>query len=244
MSEYYIVWADSRWRGRNSSWSGCWRDTMDTLTRSSSFPPTRIANVSFPTAINRERETLNRQPPPADLVASAGNSTIILFHLYGDDLGPDPSPEPVDGLIGHHANVCALQYSRRHKKLISASWDCAARVWSRSKKPRGDDEGGKAKSKAGEWDCDHVLSGHEAAVWGVAILEGGSYDGYYLTSESCVGGEVLPRCTHSIEFFRLGGSNFEDVQFRGGGHPYIRRLSRCAPVSFRFPRLSSDRHRV
>jgi hypothetical protein len=167
----------------------------------------KIANVSSPRS-PIDKATLIRHHAPADLVASAGNSTIILFHLYGDD----PSPEPVDGLIGHHANVCALQYSRQHKKMISASWDSAARVWSRSKKPRGDDEGGKVKSKAGDWGCEHVLSGHEAAVWGVAILDGGSYDGHYLTGESCVGGKAMPRCTDTIYFTRLGGSDVEDVQ--------------------------------
>lgn len=129
----------------------------------------------------------------ADLIASSGNSTIILLHLYGNDLGPDPSPEPVDGLIGHHANVCALQYSRKHKKMISASWDCAARVWSRSKRSISNEASGKPKSKAGDWDCQHVLSGHEAAVWGVAILDGGLYDSNYMTGKSWLSGFQLCR---------------------------------------------------
>ena len=136
-------------------------------------------------AVGRIQDGLTQLTPvtPADLIASSGNSAIILFHLYGDDLGPDPSPEPVDGLIGHHANVCALQYSRKHKKMISASWDCAGRLWSRSKSSSNNVAAGKAKSKAGDWACELVLSGHEAAVWGVAILDEGLYDGNYLTGE-------------------------------------------------------------
>ncbi|KAJ9106370.1 hypothetical protein QFC21_001516 [Naganishia friedmannii] len=114
-----------------------------------------------------------------DLIASAGNSNIILFHLFDVDPATYPSAEPVDGLVGHHANICALSYSRKHSKLVSASWDCAARVWSREVARKGGvekAEGQRVKSKAGEWGCELVLSGHEAAVWGVAVLEGGSAD--------------------------------------------------------------------
>ncbi|KAJ9117206.1 hypothetical protein QFC20_000350 [Naganishia adeliensis] len=120
------------------------------------------------------------------LIASAGNSTIILLHLFDNDSSTSPSPEPMDGLIGHHANICALSYSRKHKQLISASWDCAARVWSRSAKGEveGEDGKGKVKSKAGDWECELVLSGHEAAVWGVTILEGGPHDGYFLSGSA------------------------------------------------------------
>lgn len=91
----------------------------------------------------------------------------------------------MDGLIGHHANVCALSYSGKHKKMISASWDCAARVWSRNAKGKDweEDGGGRVKSKAGNWECELVLSGHGAAVWGVTILEGGPHDGYFLTGK-------------------------------------------------------------
>jgi WD40 repeat protein len=42
------------------------------------------------------------------------------------------------------------------------------------------------KSKAGDWECELVLSGHEAAVWGVTILEGGPHDGYFLSGEFCL----------------------------------------------------------
>lgn len=80
-----------------------------------------------------------------------------------------------------------MSYSRKHRQLISASWDCAARVWSRSAKGKieGEDGKGKVKSKAGDWECELVLSGHEAAVWGVTILEGGPHDGYFLSGEFC-----------------------------------------------------------
>ncbi|KAJ9104022.1 hypothetical protein QFC19_004156 [Naganishia cerealis] len=122
-----------------------------------------------------------------DLIVSAGNSTIILFHLFDPDPATFPSSEPVDGLIGHHANVCALSYSHKHRKLISASWDCAARVWSRTADRKGrsvQPDGQRVKSKAGEWRCELVLSGHEAAVWGVAVLESDSCEGLYLTGSA------------------------------------------------------------
>ncbi|KAI5454874.1 WD repeat protein Lub1 [Naganishia albida] len=120
------------------------------------------------------------------IIASAGNSTIILLHLFDDDPAAPPPSEPVDGLIGHHANICALFYSRKHRQLISASWDCAARVWSRTGKQGkpGEEEKGRVKSKAGEWECRLVLSGHMAAVWGVAILEGGPHDGFFLSGSA------------------------------------------------------------
>lgn len=179
----------------------------------------------------------------ADLIASSGNSTIILFHLYGDDLGPDHSPEPADGLIGHHANVCALQYSRKHRKMISASWDCAARVWSRSKRLSGNDVPKKAKSKAGDWNCERVLSGHEAAVWGVAILDGGLYDGNYMTGKPLHSGfdsTVLHAKSSGLQS-RFGRSDLENVRYRGDGYPDVRCLSRCNPIIIHLPRLSSNR---
>ncbi|RXK37832.1 hypothetical protein M231_04830 [Tremella mesenterica] len=104
-------------------------------------------------------------PPNAnheeDLIASGGNSSLILLHSL-----KTLDPEPVEHLAGHGLNVCALAYSSKLEKLISGSWDTTARVWSRS---------------SGRWDTEVVLTGHEAAVWGVAILDEGSRTGCYLT---------------------------------------------------------------
>lgn len=121
-------------------------------------------------------------PPYANLIASAGNASHILLH----DLDPAlPIDRPLTALTGHHANVCALAWSDTHQTLLSASWDCAARVWRRVgaetkhlgprvKVPNGG---------AGEWECVRVLAGHEAAVWGVAVIEEGPLSGHYLTGQ-------------------------------------------------------------
>lgn len=45
-------------------------------------------------------------------------------------------------------------------------------------------DGQRVKSKAGEWEGQLVLSGHEAAVWGVAVLDEGPLEGFYLTGKS------------------------------------------------------------
>ena len=109
--------------------------------------------------------------------------------------------------------------------MISASWDCAARVWSRNNKPLGDAAGGKVKSKAGDWECEYVLSGHEAAVWGVAILDGGLYDGHYLTGESR--NSESETSLYHIEFARFGRSDLEDVRYPGDGCSDLQRIPRC-----------------
>jgi WD40 repeat protein len=112
----------------------------------------------------------------AALIASAGNSSLILLH----ELDPlYPTSDPLTALTGHYANVCALSYSGKRRKLISASWDCAARIWTRV---RG--QGPSGKDVAGKWDCEKVLSGHSAAVWGVAIFEEGPREGCYITGWS------------------------------------------------------------
>ena len=100
---------------------------------------------------------------PADLLASGGNSSLILLHSL-DTLAPDP----VDCLIGHALNVCTLAYSSAQKKLVSGSWDHTARVWS---------------GYEGKWSCELVLEGHDEAVWSVAVVEGGVREGSFLTGE-------------------------------------------------------------
>lgn len=190
--------------------------------RSNPFQPMRTVGVSFPdsvpSSIDHSRRLVALRVD--GLIASAGNSTIILLHLFDNDPTATPSSEPVDGLIGHHANICALSYSRRHKQLISASWDCAARVWSRSVK--GKEGEGKVKSKAGDWECRLVLSGHEAAVWGVTILEGGPHDGFFLSGQSP--SVIWMTFLSNAEVpSRLGGQDTQNVRYQGRSHPHIRR---------------------
>jgi phospholipase A-2-activating protein len=45
-------------------------------------------------------------------------------------------------------------------------------------------QGPSGKDVAGKWDCEKVLSGHSAAVWGVAIFEEGPREGCYITGWS------------------------------------------------------------
>jgi WD40 repeat protein len=108
----------------------------------------------------KTRHSANHRP---DLIASGGNSSMILLHSL-----TTLESDSIECLVGHSLNVCTLAYSSRHRKLISASWDGTARVWSR--------DGSK-------WETTLVLDGHDAAVWGVAIVDEGAKEGCYLTGE-------------------------------------------------------------
>nr|XP_019047918.1 hypothetical protein I302_04538 [Kwoniella bestiolae CBS 10118]OCF26848.1 hypothetical protein I302_04538 [Kwoniella bestiolae CBS 10118] len=133
-----------------------------------------------------------------DLLASGGNSSLILLHSLRS-----LSPESQHCLVGHSLNVCTMSYSRKTRKLISGSWDQTARVWSKS---------------SGEWDCETVLEGHDQAVWGVAIIDEGPKEGCYLTADRMIflwnqKGEVLQRFKGSPEPVRSlailpGGETF------------------------------------
>ncbi|WVF65690.1 hypothetical protein IAT40_000421 [Kwoniella sp. CBS 6097] len=101
-----------------------------------------------------------------DLIASGGNSGLILLH----SLRTLDSPS-CDRLTGHGLNVCSLAYSRKLKKLISGSWDHTARVWSRIE---------------GQWRSEALLEGHDEAVWGVAIIDDGARNGSYLTADNMI----------------------------------------------------------
>lgn len=95
-------------------------------------------------------------------LASGGNSTMILMHSL-DTM----QAEPTTALVGHTHNVCALHYSPSRNLLASSSWDCTARIWKRD----GDD-----------WACQHVLAGHQQAVWDVKIVPDESRPGPYVTA--------------------------------------------------------------
>nr|XP_031862293.1 uncharacterized protein CI109_002258 [Kwoniella shandongensis]KAA5529365.1 hypothetical protein CI109_002258 [Kwoniella shandongensis] len=133
-----------------------------------------------------------------DLLASGGNSSLILLHSLSA-----LDSESRACLIGHTLNVCALNYSQTRRKLISGSWDQTARVWSR---------------ESGEWNCDLILEGHDQAVWGVAIVEEGPKEGHYLTADRLINlwntnGELLLRIKGSPEPVRSltmlpGGDTF------------------------------------
>jgi len=97
----------------------------------------------------------------AALLASGGNSTVILLHRL-----PASTPEPVHCLIGHSLNVCVLDYQQASQKLISGSWDYTARIWTEDK---------------GAWSTSLILEGHKAAVWGVAFAPSSVEGVGYLT---------------------------------------------------------------
>ena len=97
----------------------------------------------------------------SDLLASGGNSALILLHSLESF-----ASDSVDCLIGHALNVCTLAYSSALNKLVSGSWDHTARIWSRTR------EG---------WTCELVLDGHDEAVWGVAAIDEGVKKGCFLT---------------------------------------------------------------
>lgn len=90
------------------------------------------------------------------MVAAAGNDAII----YVSEL-IDSSDAPIDDtglfqLIGHSANICALDYS--HSELVLSSWDQTAKVW----------------------DLDtcavkYNLVGHESSVWDAKALGNQEY---------------------------------------------------------------------
>ncbi|WRT68926.1 uncharacterized protein IL334_005908 [Kwoniella shivajii] len=119
-----------------------------------------------------------------DCDASGGNSSLILLHSL-----KTLASETQDCLTGHILNVCTLSYSVKRKKLISGSWDQTARVWSRSQS---------------QWGTDFTLEGHDAAVWGVAVVEEGQHCGCYLTADRTINlwddkGQLLSRFKGSPE---------------------------------------------
>lgn len=99
-----------------------------------------------------------------DLIASGGNSSMILLHSLST-----LDSEPVDTLIGHALNVCVLDYSEERDCLISGSWDHTARVWTRNRS---------------EWSTSVELVGHAEAVWAVAVINGSSTGFSYLTGSA------------------------------------------------------------
>ncbi|GAA5947309.1 hypothetical protein JCM3765_001619 [Sporobolomyces pararoseus] len=65
-----------------------------------------------------------------------------------------PSLAPSHTLIGHDANVCALNVSEDGRTIVSGSWDKTAKVWK-------------------DFKLAYTLEGHEQSVWAVLALEGG-----------------------------------------------------------------------
>jgi phospholipase A-2-activating protein len=86
----------------------------------------------------------------AGLVVSGGQDKLIVAHA------PSNPATPVLTLVGHENNVCALAVGTDartgHPLLLSGSWDQTARVWDLATA-----------------ETLHVLRGHGAAVWAVAV---------------------------------------------------------------------------
>lgn len=94
-------------------------------------------------------------PPSAQyqdgLIVSGGKDTVI------EARQPGKAPQDnADGLLlGHAANVCALDVSEDGKTIVSGGWDAEARIW-----------------QVGHWDeATAVLTGHEGSVWAVLAYD-------------------------------------------------------------------------
>ena len=84
------------------------------------------------------------------LIISGGSDQIIDVRQPGKA----PSDNADALLLGHGANVCALDVSEDGSLIISGSWDNDARIW-----------------QVGKWDDSTVLQGHTAAVWAVLAYD-------------------------------------------------------------------------
>lgn len=89
-------------------------------------------------------------PPSKDfaegLVISGGKDTLI--DVRQPSKGPEDDAEAL--LLGHTANICALDVDPAGKFIVSGAWDSEARLW-----------------PVGNWESKVVFKGHEHAVWGV-----------------------------------------------------------------------------
>ncbi|CAD5115874.1 DgyrCDS4814 [Dimorphilus gyrociliatus] len=82
----------------------------------------------------------------SNYIITGCNDKIIRVFEHGTE-------RPLCELKGHSENVCTIT-ACHDGKILSGSWDKTGRVWMNQK-------------------CIFVLSGHESAVWAVAILEDG-----------------------------------------------------------------------
>ncbi|GAA6039885.1 hypothetical protein NBRC10512_008223, partial [Rhodotorula toruloides] len=108
----------------------------------------------------------------AGYLATSGSDALIQLYSLSS-----PSSAPVQTLLGHAHNVCALHASKDGTKMVSASWDGTARVWERRREEEAREEG-----EEGEWTCERVLADHGAAVWDVLMLEEGGGGDSVLTA--------------------------------------------------------------
>ena len=87
---------------------------------------------------------------PNGLVVSGGKDAIIEVR--------QPHKVPQDNadalLVGHQANVCALDVSEDGKTIVSGGWDQQARVW-----------------QVGTWESTAELRGHQGSVWAVLAYD-------------------------------------------------------------------------
>ncbi|GAA5829533.1 hypothetical protein JCM11251_000195 [Rhodosporidiobolus azoricus] len=133
------------------------------------------------------------------LVCAGADSQVHLFPLSS------ASDKPAHTLLGHAHNVCALRCSTDGNRIVSASWDLTARVWTW--------KGNVGEGEMGGWDCENVLVGHAAAVWDVLLLEREKIS-------------VLTACADSR--IRLFHGAQETRSFRGHEGP-VRALAKLLP---------------
>jgi phospholipase A-2-activating protein len=87
---------------------------------------------------------------PEGLIVSGGKDQLI--DVRQPNKGLDDDADAL--LIGHGANVCALDVSQDGKYIVSGSWDTEARLW-----------------EVGKWGDSTLLDGHTASVWAVLAYD-------------------------------------------------------------------------
>lgn len=98
-------------------------------------------------------ETFTDHSTGEELIVSAGNDNLI--NLTNPQLYFDGNTNTANEycFIGHEANICSLDVSGNF--ILSASWDCTAKVWNK-------DTG----------EVVYNLKGHENSVWSAKFVDG------------------------------------------------------------------------
>ncbi|KAF2834954.1 ubiquitin homeostasis protein lub1 [Patellaria atrata CBS 101060] len=118
----------------------------------SSSPPTYDCTLSSHGSafINAVAYVPSSDKFPDGLIVSGGKDTIIEVRQPGRQ----PSENADALLLGHAANVCALDVSADGRTIVSGGWDAEARIWT-----------------VGQWEGSIVLQGHEGSVWAVLAYD-------------------------------------------------------------------------
>jgi phospholipase A-2-activating protein len=152
-------------------------------------------------------------PPSSDfpegLIVSGGKDQLIDVRQPSKGLDDDADAL----LIGHGANVCALDVSQDGKYIVSGSWDTEARLW-----------------EVGKWGDSTLLKGHTASVWAVLAYDSntvitGCADKQiriFQTSGKAVHSIQAPEVVRAL--CRLPANHSSGAQFASAGNDAVIRL--------------------